>query len=471
MKTKHLLTALTFLSMLSFAVTGRAVDVTAAGSGNWSSTNLDAPWPIFGTNTIVVAPSTNDDVDVELPNDVTVDSTQTIQYIYGGGTITMSPGSTLNVVGDAIGAEGTQSLSNFDTSAPGNSVIYSGNAFWAKHQSYYNLTFNGSGTFYNGNIGVDGDDDNGPLTIAGNLILSGTANIQQADSITINGNLLIDTNSGYDSSVAPVTVMGNTTVSGTLMDGSGDTTNLDDVFNNMTITSTGKWRLSDVIEWVIGGSLTNNGAISYVKGPGGGGAITFTGTGVITGNPFTLWNLFLDGTNTIGTTITATNFIGLGGTVVFDLANPQKLVLSPSSTNALTYGGNLQVINTGAAPVTGTTYQLFSAVTYGGTFASESLPTLPAGLSWVDNLATTGSISVTGTATGNAPSLTIQNNGTTATLSWNSTTFPGYSVQVQTNRTGSFTGNWYGLASGTVSPYLVPIHTTSPAVYYRLMHP
>ena len=401
---------------------------------------------------------------------VTVDSTQTIQYIYGGGTITMTPGSTLNVVGDAIGAEGTQSLSNFVTSAAGNTVIYAGNAFWAKHQSYYNLTFTGSGTFYNGNIGQPGDNDNGPLTIAGNLFLGGAANIQQADSITINGDLTIGTNSGYDSSVSPVTVKGNTTLSGILTDGAG-TTNLDDVFNNMTITPTGKWRLSDVIEWVIGGSLTNNGAISYVKGPGGGGAITFTGIGVITGNPFTVWNLFLKGTNTISTTITATNFIGLGGTVVFDLANPQKLVLAPSSTNALTYGGALTVVNSGPAPVTGTTYQLFSAVTYGGGFTSENLPTLPAGLSWVDNLATTGSISVTGTATGNAPTLTILNNGTTATLSWDSTTFPGYSVQVQTNRTGGFTGNWHALASGTVSPYLVPIVTTNPPVFFRLMHP
>ncbi len=469
MKTKHLFTALILLSILSFAANSRAVDVTAGGSGNWSSTNLNAPWPVFGTNTVVVAPSTNDDIDVELPNNVIVDSNETIQYIYGGGTVTMSPGVTLTVVGDAIGAEGTQSLGLLDTSAANNTVIYAGNAFWAKHQSYYNLAFTGTGTFYNGNIGVTGDNDNGPLTIAGNLILSGAANIQQADSITVNGDLTINTNSGYDTSVSPITVKGNTTLSGILTDGAG-TTNLDDSFYNMTITPTGKWRLSDVIEWVIGGSLTNNGTISYVKGPGGGGAITFNGIGNIVGNPFTIWNIFLEGTNTIGTTITATNFIGLSGTVVFDLANPQKLVLAPSSTNALTYGGNLKVINTGSAPATGTTYQLFSAATYGGGFASESLPTLPAGLSWVDNLATTGSITVTGTATGNAPSLTIHNNGTTATLSWDSTTFPGYSVQVQTNGTG-IGNNWFNTASGTVSPYLVPIHTTSPAVYYRLMHP
>ncbi len=465
MKTKRLAILLTVLSALLVIPAARAADITAGGSGNWTSTNLNAPWPL-GADNMVDIPGTNDDVDVELPNDVTVDSVAFIQYIYGGGTITMSPGSTLNVVGDVAGGEGTQSLSNFDTSAANNSVIYSGNAFWAKHQSYYNLTLNGGGTFYNGNIGQPGDNDNGPLTISGNLILGGTANVQQADSITVLGNLVIGTNSGYDASVSPVTVMGNTTISGILTDGAG-TTNLDDSFNNVTITPGGSWRLSDVIEWAVSGNLTNNGAITYVKGPGGGGAITFTGTGVITGHPFTLWNIFLKGINTVGTTITVTNFIGLGGTVIFDLANPQKLILSPSSTNALTYGGNLKVINSGAAPATGTTYQLFSAAGYGGSFASENLPPLPAGLSWVDNLLTSGSISVTGTATGNAPTLAASLNGTTLKLAWDSTTFPGYSVQVETN----INTTWFNTASGTTSPYTVQVAPGNAAVFYRLMHP
>jgi hypothetical protein len=468
MKTKHVFTASAALSILFYASAGRATDITAMGSGNWTSTNLNAPWPIELDGNVDI-PGTNDDVDVESPNNVTVDSVASIQYIYGGGTITMSPGSTLNVVGDIAGGEGTQALALLDTTAPSNSVIFSGNAFWAKHQSYYNLTLNGGGTFYNGNIGLDGDNDNGPLTIAGNFILGGKANVQQADSITVGGSLTIGASSGYDTSVSPITVLGNTTISGILTDLSGST-NLDNVFNNVTITPGGQWRLNDVIEWVVGGNLTNNGAITYVKGTGGGGAITFTGTGVITGNPFSIWNIFIDGTNTIGTTITVTNFIGLGGTVVFDLANPQKMILAPSSTNALTYAGALKVINTGAAPATGTTYQLFSALNYGGTFSSESLPALPAGLSWIDNLATTGSIAVTGTAVGNAPALTAVKNGTQVTLSWDSTTFPGYSVQVQTNGTG-IGPTWFNTASGTVSPFMVQIAPTAPAVYFRLMHP
>jgi hypothetical protein len=457
MKTKHLLTALTLLSALLVTSAGRAADITATGSGNWSSTNADAPWPGG------IVPGTNDDVDVELPNDVTVDSTQSIQFIYGGGTITMAPGSTLNVVGDMDGGEGTQSLAVLDTSAPNNTVVYSGNNYWAKHQNYDNLTLLGYGAVYN---------SDSPMTITGNLVLGGTsgAGVQQALPFTIDGDLIIGTNCYFDCSVTNVTVLGNTIVSGTLEDGDGDTTNLDDDFNNITITPGGHWRLTDVVEWLVAGNLTNNGTINYNKGPATGGVITFVGTGVITGNPFSVWNLFLDGTNTIGTTITATNFIGLGGTVVFDLANPQKLIVAPISTNALTYGGALNVINTGAAPVTGTTYQLFSATNYGGSFSSKTFPALPAGLSWVDNLATTGSISVTGTPLGNGPVITLLRNGTQLTLSWDSTDFPGYSVQAQTNQ-GGIGPNWFSTGSGTVSPYMVQIHPTNPPVFYRLMHP
>ena len=463
MKTKHLFILLTAAAMLLFVPRSRADDITAAGSGNWTSTNLNAPWPVFGTNTVVVIPGTNDDVDVELPNNVTVDSVAYIQFIYGGGTITMAPNSTLNVIGDAAGANGTQSLSTLDTSAANNTVIYTGNNYWIKHQNYDYLTASGYGAIYN---------NDSPMTIRGDLVLGGTHNggVQQAMPFTIDGNLIIGAGCYYDCSVTNVTVLGNTVVGGILEDLDGQTTNLDDSFNNVTVAPGGLWRLTDVVEWSVGGSLTNNGNITYNQGPTTGGAITFTGTGVITGNPFTLQGLFLNGTNTVKTTVTATNFIGLKGTVVFDLANPGKLVVKPTSTNALTYGGNLTVINSGPAPASGATYQLFSASSYGGSFAAENLPILPAGLSWVDNLQTSGSISVTGTVAPSGPTLTPSLTGTTLKLSWDSTTYPGYSVQVQTN--GTTIGNtWFNTASGTTSPYSVQVVPGDPAVYFRLMHP
>src|SRR6476469_969374 len=123
MHTKPILALLSVLSLLAFAATGHAADITATGSGNWSSTNVDAPWP----NGIVPGP--NDDVDVEAPYNVTVDTNTVIQFIYGSGTVTMGANVTLNILGDAAGGQGTQSLGLLDTSAAGNTVIYSGNPF------------------------------------------------------------------------------------------------------------------------------------------------------------------------------------------------------------------------------------------------------------------------------------------------------------------------------------------------------
>src|SRR5260221_4493499 len=131
MKTKQILAILTVLSLFSFASISRAVDIVATGSGNWTSTNADAPWPGG------IVPGTNDDADIEAPFNVTVDSTASVQFIYGSGTVTIAPGSTLNVVGDPAGANRTYQLTNLDTSAAANSVIYLSKPFCAKHQDYY----------------------------------------------------------------------------------------------------------------------------------------------------------------------------------------------------------------------------------------------------------------------------------------------------------------------------------------------
>lgn len=411
------------MTPIFFASISSAADITTTNSGNWSSTTPDSPWPGG------IVPTGVDDVDVEPPADVTVDSTASINFVFGDGIITMAPNSTLTIVG-TDGGQGAQSLNLLDTSANGNTVVYKGNAFWCKHQDYYNLTLSGGGTLYTGNIGVPGDGQT-PMTISGDMILSGAVNVQQADVITVKGNLTIGTNSTWDSSIAPVTVLGNTTVNGTLTDFAGGP-NLDNVFNNLTINPSGTWNLQDIIEWVVTGNLTNNGVITQHGGPGGGAQITFTNMGVITGNPFMVANLIITGTNTVSTTITATNFVGFGGGVVFDLGSAQHQI---ASTLPITMAGTLTVVNTGPAPISGSSYQLINAPGYVGAFTSRSLPPLPAGLSWVDNLDTAGTISVTGTAVA-APMITSsQYNSATHqfTLTWNSLPATTYSVQYSTN--------------------------------------
>jgi hypothetical protein len=461
MKMKPIFAILAFLFSLLLPLPGRAADITVTGSGNWSSTVPDQPWPGG------IPPGTNDSVDIELPFTVTVDTNVTVAYLYGSGTATMAPGITLTIVGDANGAYGAQQLGTLDATATGNTVVYEGNSFWAKRTDYYNLVFTNATAnaydFYNGNIGTAGPV---AMNIANNMTIVGKVKVQQGADFTINGNLIIGTNSTWDCSSFYLTVNGNTTMGGLLLDLDGALGG-DYFAGGITIQSsaTGGWNVSDVTQWVVGGSLTNNGLIAGGKGYG---SIAFNGTGIITGKPFTIPTLTIGGTYTIGTTITlTTNTPTLSGTVIFDLAHTNQLILNTYPSNPLTlyYSGALQVINSGAPPTAGKSYQFFNAGSYGGEFTSTSFPSLSGGMSWQDNLLTSGSIAVIG-GTG-SPTLSISRAGNVLTLSWNSTTFPGFSVQAQTNRAGPGS-NWHSAGSSTTSPFTTTLDLANPAVFYRL---
>jgi len=90
MKTKQILAILTVLSVC-LSLQSAVRRILLPRSGNWTSTNADR----HGRRNCA---GTNDDADIEAPFNVTVDSTASVQFIYGGGTVTMAPGSTLNVV-------------------------------------------------------------------------------------------------------------------------------------------------------------------------------------------------------------------------------------------------------------------------------------------------------------------------------------------------------------------------------------
>jgi len=441
-----------------------AADITATGNGNWSSTTTNAPWP----NGIV--PSTNDSVDIEAPFQVTCDGTNYAQFVYGGGTLTMAPGSTL-VLNDPSGGNGSYQMATFDCSALSNTVIYAGNPFWAKHQDYYNLVFSNTVTtnqidFFNGT--VNSQDPAAAMTIAGNMSVIGKIKVQQGDDFTILGNLLLGTNSTWDCSSFQLTVNGNTTMGGLLLDLNGALgTNY--LGGNVLITagSVG-WNITDVTHWGIGGSLTNNG---FIVG-NGYGSIAFDGMGIITGKPFTIPTLTINGTYQIGTTVTlTTNTPTLNGTLVFDLANTNQLVMRaiPTFPQTLYYDGNLNVTNTGPAPVSGHSYKFFNATNYNGVFDSVSFPSLPSGMSWEDDLLTSGSIMATGTAVGR-PMLSYFRTGSVLTLSWDTATFPGYRVEAQTNSTGLGT-NWGSTVNGSVSPFMTSLNPANRSVFFRLVNP
>jgi hypothetical protein len=459
MKTNRPIIAFFSLSLLLFAFASRAADITATNSGNWGDPT------IWDSGTV---PGTNDNADVPAAYIVTVDTNAAVQYIFDAGTVTLSPNATLTIVGDPAGAYGTQTLGALNAAADGSTVIYTGNSFWAKRTDYYNLVFSNNVVtnlidFFNGAIPGYAAV---PMNIGGDMTVIGKIKVQEGADFTINGNLLLTTNAQWDCSSFNLTVKSNLTLGpGALLLDLDGALGTDDFEGNVTVSSNAiGWNVSDVTQWLVGGNLTNNGLIVGK----GYGCITFEGTGIITGKPFTIPTFTNNGTYTIGTTITlSTNTPTLNGTLVFDLAQTNKIILK-AGTNWLWYSGNLDVINSGPAPTAGKSYTLFSATNYGGAFALTTFPPLSGGLSWIDNLATSGSIAVSGAVA--APTLTLSRNGGLLTLSWDSTTFPGFSVKAQTNNSG-LGSVWYSTGSGTTSPFVVPADPNNKAVFFRLSNP
>lgn len=508
MKIKNIFAALVILSVVPFTSMSHAQALlTATGSGNWSSTVPDAPWPGG------ILPTTNDLVEVIDNVVITVDTTNAIcQAIdsqledYGVGTVTMLPGTTLTVSGQNAGY-GSEYLDVLNATATNCTVIYQGNSFWAKRTDYYNLVFSGWGDFYNGIIPYDTAH---AMNIYGNFIVNGTntpANqvgytgcyVECGDDFTIYGDLVIGASNAWDCSVGNITVLGNTYCAGVLWDKDATTGsnyfvgNLTILPSNMFLTNVqntlvskmgftntadigtyyygtygGSLYVLDVTEWAVGGNLTNNGIIGFGQNYG---SINFDGTGTIAGQPFTIPTMTVNGTTTIGTTINlTTNTPTLNGTLVFDIAKTNNIVLQAGAVTPFYYSGDLNVINSGAPPVSGASYTFFNCPNgFGGAFNSISYPSLPAGLNWVDNTQTSGAIAVTGTILG-YPTLTLTKNGSVLTLSWDSATFPGYRVLAQTNNTG-LGGNWSGTGSGTISPFITTFNPANRTVFYRLSNP
>ena len=494
MKTKRFLTLLTVFSIPFLALMSRADDFNAVQNGNWSDPNT------WVDNTVVtngIVPGAADSVDVPLGITVTVDTNASVGSIYDSGTVIMGTNSSLNVFSDSSIA----TTISFTATNYGNTVIYSCNPFDARALNYYNLVLantNWTGfkppytvyEFFN-NFNANGISPT-PMTIAGDLTLMGYVRMEQgtdgpgvSSDVTIGGNLIIGAHCAYESSGANLLVSSNVYVYGCLDDRNaalGSTTIGGNVLvsgpTNSTPNYTGGfytngWHVSDVTSWYVGGSLTNNGAI-YGNGYG---SISFNGTGVITGsNALTIPTMTVNGTYAIADSITLiTNTPTLNGTLVFDLARTNMITLRYAPTTwgtntTLTnyYSGNLVIVNSGSAPASGNSFKFFSASNYAGTFTTTTYPPLAPGLSWVDNSLVNGSYAVTGVALG-SPTLTISRSGVTLTLTWDSTTYPGFHVWAQTNSAGVHpNSSWFPTGSGTVSPYPTTINPAGPPVFYRL---
>jgi hypothetical protein len=484
MKTKVLFKALSILgiSLSALLCQGQTFTlITAAASGNWSDPNT---W-IGG-----IVPGVTNTAEVDSPFEVTVDTNITVGNIISDGTVTMGTNSTLVLLNDPM----IDPSLTFNATATNSTVIYTGNPFNARPCDYYNLWLANTNwtpippydTFEDfNNFTAGGVTEPTPMTIYGDMKVLGFVKVEGANvpgvAITIYGNLTVGTGCGWDTSVGNLIVQSNVYVGGWLEDLNGTGSNY--IGGNLVITGTNKawmqaykggqytngWNMGDNTNWIIMGSLTNDGAVYATNW----GTMWFDGSGSIGGsNTLVVPYLTINGNYTLADSIVlTTNNANFNGTLTVDLANTNNITLVPYAGVGTTltnyFGGSLVVIDTGAPPSPGKVYNLFSAANYTGTFTSVTLPGLPAGLSWVNDLLINGSLVVGGTPGG--PVLTGLRSGSQLTLSWNSSTYPGYSVLAQTNR--SLGSTWSGTGSGTTSPYTTTINPANPAVFYRLYHP
>lgn len=459
---KRLPVAACLLVLFAFSVgDANAATINATGSGNWDSTTPDAPWPLgvlpaIADNVVIGSGFTVTVTSPASANNLTINGTGVCQNnsslslsgsVSGNGTLTQGANATLNVAGTSSG------LATLDATANGNTVNYAGNSGGGvKVTSYHHLTFSGNGTFFN----------NAAMVIGGDFTLGGTAKVQEGASISIGGNLTIGAGSQYDPSCFPMSVTGNTTVAGTLVDlcGGGGLT---DTLGNVTVLSGGKWQLTDVNQWSVSGSVTNEGTMS-----GSSGGITCAGTGTLVGSAgISIPHLMVSGTYTLGTTVTVANTPTLSGTLIMDIGQSYQLI---RTGGGLSYGGNLTVVNSGPAPADGNSFQLFSASSYSGSFTTTTFPPLNGGLHWVDALSVNGTISVSSGSSGGSPTLTYSRSGGAIILSWDATTFPSYTLQGQTNNAGLGSG-WGDVDGGSTSPVTVAVNPANPSVFFRLHKP
>jgi autotransporter-associated beta strand protein len=231
-----------------------------------------------------------------------------------------------------------------------------------------NLTMTGNG--WNETGGPFGALRMRGVTLSGNVSLTGNSRIETfgpSDSF-------VSTISGEISGDFGITTAGNRTL----------TLSADNIYTGPTTVSSGKL--------VINGS-TSTGLVTVNSGATLGGTGTVGGAATINGA--------LAPGNSIGT-LNFSQTLTLAGTSDFEIDPTLGLGLNRASDlanvfGAITYGGILNVLYGGANTnfTNGMVFNLFDGASFSGTFSTLNLPDLTGtGLSWQNNLATNGTLTV-----------------------------------------------------------------------------
>lgn len=151
-------------------------------------------------------------------------------------------------------------------------------------------------------------------------------------------------------------------------------------------------------------TIVNAGTLLVNGSTAAGSAVTVNSGGTLggSGNVKGATTIAAGGTLSPGfnsiATISITNTLSLAGTTRMELGKTGATLSNDKvqGLTTVTYGGTLEVVSNGpAALAAGDSFQLFSATTRAGSFATINLPPLASGLVWnSSNLATSGTIVV-----------------------------------------------------------------------------
>jgi fibronectin-binding autotransporter adhesin len=220
------------------------------------------------------------------------------------------------------------------------------------------------------------------------------------------------------------------------------------------------------------GSLLVSGSVAGDANVAANG--TLAGTGTIGGQ------VAVNGTIAPGTsaatgklTVLSNATINASGTNAMKLnkASATNDVLSVAGT--LTYGGTLSLTNLSGTLAAGDSYKLFSAGTYGGTFARLSPATPATGLIWNTNtLATDGTLRIATAVNTTRTNITFSVSGNQLNLSWPAD-HTGWRLQAQTNAPGAgLSTNWADVpGSTTVHSISFTINPAKGSVFFRMVYP
>jgi hypothetical protein len=236
---------LTLLTLLCAAGT-MAATVTTAGSGNWNSTAVNAPWPGG------VVPASTDNVIIAGGHTVTVSANAacaTLSFQAANpSAVAINPGMTLGVSGAITIPAASSSVNQI---AVGDGTVNAGSVAF---------TSGGGASRYQITIAT------GTLTVAGNVTQSGTSGraiiaFSGAGSMRVGGSFLTSTN-------GTLTLAAGCTVE---YFASGNQTVGNFTYNNLTLSGSGTKTLTNV---TVNGVLSMEGTASASTSPTYGAAAT-----------------------------------------------------------------------------------------------------------------------------------------------------------------------------------------------------